>query len=133
VGKVTNPNVEVVRQLFERYATTGVESGLEVIHEDVVIEIPADLSAEPDVYRGHDGVRRYFAGFEGMMEDVRFDLIDVTPVGDRVIASAWFGGRGASSGVDVGLDAFIVFAFADGKVVRMDPYPDMDSARAAVE
>ena len=29
------------------------------------IEIPPDLSAEPDVYLGHEGVRRYFAGFDG--------------------------------------------------------------------
>ena len=41
--------------------------------ENIVIEIPPELSAEPDTYQGHDGVRRYFAGFDGMIEDVRYE------------------------------------------------------------
>ena len=61
------------RRLFDRYAGAGIEAVLDGFDEDVVIEIPADMSAEPDTYHGHDGVRRYFAGFDGMIEDVRYE------------------------------------------------------------
>ena len=75
-------NVEVVRRLFEHYASGGIEAALEVMDEDIVIVIPPEMSAEPDTYRGHEGVRRYFAGFEGMLEDVPYEVFEVVPEGD---------------------------------------------------
>ncbi len=130
---VTESNLEIVRRLFDLYAGAGIEPVLEVFDEDVVIEIPADMSAEPDTYHGHDGVRRYFAGFDGMIEDVRYEATELIAAGDRVLALAHMSGRGVSSGVDVGLDAFVVHELADGKVVRVRPYPDLESARAALD
>ena len=129
---VTESNMEIVRRLFDLYGEAGIESVLEVFDEDVVIEIPADMSAEPDTYHGHDGVRRYFAGFDGMIEDVRYEATELIAAGDRVLAMAHMSGRGVSSGVDVGLDAFVVHELANGKVVRVRPYPDLESARAAL-
>ena len=130
--RVTESNVEIVRRSFDLYAEAGIEPVLEVFDEDVVIEIPADMSAEPDTYHGHDGVRRYFAGFDGMIEDVRYEATELIAAGDRVLAIAHMSGRGVSSGLDVGLDAFVVHELADGKVVRIRPYPDLESARAAL-
>jgi ketosteroid isomerase-like protein len=128
---VTNGNVEVVRRLFEAYAERGIEGVLETMDEDVLIEIPGDLSAEPDDYAGHDGARRYFDGFAGMLEDVRYEAIDVFPAGDDVIAHIRLSGRGASSGLDVDLEAFVVHRLANGKIVRIRPYADLESAHSA--
>jgi len=90
-----------VRRLFDRFEARGIEAVLEVLDDDVLIEIPPELSAEPDDYRGHDGARRYFAGFTGMIEDVRYEPIELIPAGDCVIAHIRLSGRGASSGLDV--------------------------------
>jgi ketosteroid isomerase-like protein len=98
-----------------------------------VIEVPPELSAEPDSYHGHAGARRYFAAFDGMLEDVRYEAIELIPAGERVIAHIRLGGRGVSSGLDVELEAFVVHELEGGKVTRMRPYPDMESARAAAE
>ena len=124
-------NLEIVRRLFERFAEGGIEAALPGMDEELVIEIPPDMSAEPDTYQGHEGARRYFAGFDGMLEDVRYEAIELIPVGDRVIAHARMGGRGASSGLDVDIEAFVVHELSGGRVTRMRPYPDMESARAA--
>ena len=129
---VSESNVQVVRRGFDLYAEGGIEPMLDVFDKDVVIEIPADMSAEPDTYHGHDGVRRYFAGFDGMIEDVRYEATELIPAGDRVLAIAHMSGRGASSGLDVGLDAFVIHELVGGKVVWMRPYPDLESARAAL-
>jgi glycerophosphoryl diester phosphodiesterase len=51
------------------------------------------MAAEPDVYEGHGGARRYFAGFEGLLEDVRFDLGRRRQ--DRAHGGASRAGRGA--------------------------------------
>ena len=120
-----------MRRLFERFAEGGIEAALPGMDERLVIEIPPDMSAEPDTYHGHEGARRYFAGFDGMLADVRYEPVELVAVGDRVIAHARMGGRGVSSGLDVELEAFVVHELAGGKITRMRPYADMESAVAA--
>jgi ketosteroid isomerase-like protein len=132
VRRVTRSNVEVLQRMFDLFAEGGVEPTLELIDPGVVVEIPPDMSAEPDTYHGHEGVRRYFDGFRGMLEDIRYEALELTPEGDYVVAHVRISGRGASSGLDVGLEPYVVHELSGGKVVRIRPYPDLDSARAAL-
>ena len=124
-------NVERVRMIFDRFAEGGIEGAMEFLDEDVLIEIPPELSAEPDEYRGHDGVRRYFAGFDGMIEELRYEPIELIAAGDDVIAHVRLSGRGVSSGVDVDLETFVLHRLEGGRVVRMRPYPSLDDALKA--
>jgi ketosteroid isomerase-like protein len=128
---VTETNVDVVRRLFERYNEVGMEGVLETMDEGILIEIPPELSAEPDDYYGHEGARRYFDGFAGMLDDVRYEALDLIPVGDAVISHIRLSGRGASSGLDVDLEAYVLHELAGGKIVRIRPYADLESAQAA--
>ena len=73
---MSESSLATVRQLFERVSPERLEAALELVSEDFVAEIPGSMSAEPDVYEGHDGARRYFAGFAGLIEDVRFEPIE---------------------------------------------------------
>jgi ketosteroid isomerase-like protein len=129
---MADTNLKVVRRLFDDYAAGGVEAVLHGADENIVIEIPPELSAEPDTYHGPDGVRRYFAGFDGMLEDVRYEALDLTERGNVVIAHIRLSGRGISSGLDVDMEAFVVHELADGRIVRIRPYADLDGAQAAV-
>jgi ketosteroid isomerase-like protein len=131
LGGVGETNAEVVRRMFEGFAESGIDGVLDRIDEDVVIEIPPELSAEPDVYRGHDGVRRYFAGFEGMIDDLRYEALELIPVGEHVLVRARLAGRGVSSGLDTELHVVVLHTLTDGKVVFIRPFPDVESARAA--
>jgi ketosteroid isomerase-like protein len=124
-------NLDVVRGLFDGFETRGIDGVLEVLDDDVLIEIPPELSAEPDDYRGHEGARRYFAGFTGMIDDVRYEPIELISAGDCVIAHIRLSGRGASSGLDVDLEAFVLHELRDGRIVRMRPFADLEGARAA--
>ena len=129
---MSQSNLDVVRRLFDLFREAGdIEPALEVMHPEVVIEIPPDMSAEPDTYHGHDGVRRYFAGFDGMLDDVQYDALEMMPVGDAVIVYARMSGRGATSGLDVSLDTYVLHELADGKIVRMRPYQDLEAAKGA--
>jgi ketosteroid isomerase-like protein len=126
-------NVEVVGRLFELYASGGIEAALEVMDEDIVIVIPADVSAEPDTYHGHEGARRYFAGFEGMLEDIRYEVFELLPPeGDHVLARSRLAGRGVSSGLEVELQTVVVHTVEGGKITRIVPYTDLESARDAL-
>ncbi len=129
---MSESDAATVRLLFERFGRDGLEQALELLSEDFVVEVPGSLSAEPDVYEGHDGARRYFAGFDGLMEDVRFEPIDIVDQGEAVIVWLRLSGRGAASGIEVEQHAAVVSWVEDGKVTRMEPYPDMDEAREAL-
>jgi ketosteroid isomerase-like protein len=129
---MSESNVEVVRRLFDLYASGGIEAVLEVMDEQIVIVIPPDMSAEPDSYHGHEGVRRYFAGFEGMLEDVRYEAVELIPEGEYVLARAHLAGRGVSSGLEVALETVVAHTVVDGKVTRIVPYLDLESARRAL-
>jgi ketosteroid isomerase-like protein len=129
---MADSNVDVVRLLFERFAEGGIEPALEGLSEELVIEIPPEMSAEPDTYHGHEGARRYFDGFDGMIEELRYEALELIPVGDDVLAHVRLSGRGASSGLDVALEPYVMHELAQGKIVRIRPYPDLESARAAL-
>jgi ketosteroid isomerase-like protein len=129
---MTESNLEVVQRLFDQYAEGGVEAVLDGAAETLVIEIPPEMSAEPDTYHGHDGARRYFAGFEGMIEDVRYEALELTADGNLVLAHIRLSGRGVSSGLDVELEAYVIHELAEGKIVRIRPYADLESAQAAL-
>ena len=129
---VSEPNVEVVRRLFELYASGGIEAVLEVMDEEIVVVVPPDMSAEPDTYHGHEGVRRYFAGFEGMLEDVRYEAFELIPEGEHVLAVSRLAGRGVSSGLEVSLDTVAVHTVVDGKITRIVPHTDLESARESL-
>ena len=125
---MSESNLEVVRRLFDQYAEGGVEAILDGADENIVIEIPSDLSAEPDTYHGHDGLRRYFAGFEGMIDDVRYEAFELRAEGDFVLAHSRMSGRGVSSGLEVNLEVYVLHELAGGKIVRIRPYADLESA-----
>jgi ketosteroid isomerase-like protein len=132
VSGVGSENVEVVRRLFELYASGGIEAALEVMDEQLVIVIPPELSAEPDTYEGHEGARRYFDGFAGMLENVTYEAFELTPEGEHVLAHARLGGRGVSSGLEVELETVVVHTVVDGKITRIVPYADLESARRSL-
>jgi ketosteroid isomerase-like protein len=130
---MASSNVELVRALYGRFGTRDPESMLEFLSEDFVGTVPPSLSAEPDVYEGHAGALRYLRGFAGLIDDVRFVLLEIFEEGEYVIAELRMTGRGAVSGIEVELPTVVVNRVEDGKVKRMDAYPDLDAAREALD
>jgi ketosteroid isomerase-like protein len=125
-------NVDLVRELLERFNRYDRNGVLKLLSEDFVAEIPPSMSAEPDVYEGHEGVRRYLEAFEGLLEQVRFVPLEFHEEGKQVIVELLMRGRGVASGIDVEQQAVVVHWIEDGKVTRMEPCPDLDAAREAL-
>ena len=124
--------VDLVRELLERFNGDDRAAGVELLSEDFVAEIPPALSAEPDVYQGHAGVRRYLDAFDGLLEEVRFVPLELHSEGGHVIADLLLKGRGVASGIEVEQRSAVVHWIEDGKVTRMEPFADVEAAREAL-
>ena len=123
---------DVVRMFFERVSRGEIDASLELVAGDSVLEVPPSMSAEPDVYLGHEGARRYMAGFDGLVEGVRFDALDMLEETGHVIVLMRTSGRGATSGIDIALEAAVVCRVEDGKITRLKPFPDLEAARLSL-
>jgi ketosteroid isomerase-like protein len=130
---MTTANVELVLSLFERINRGSLEAALEMLTDDFRVQVPGSMSAEPDLYEGHEGARRYMQGFDGLLEDVRWVAFEVDAVdADRVLVSMRLTGRGVTSGIQVEQDAAAIVSVRHGMVNRIEPHPTLEAAREAL-
>jgi ketosteroid isomerase-like protein len=130
---VSGDNLEIVQRSIEGFNASGVDGILPLIHPEFEATTPPDLASEPDTYRGHDGIRRWFDSFYEVMDDIRWDAHELHEVGDRVVVEFTLRARGKTSGLDFGQDAVMVWSFRDGKAMRIELFQTLDEAMAAAQ
>jgi len=129
---VSQQDLEVVRSMLETLNERGVEAAMDQIHPDFEGVTPPELSPEPDTYRGHEGIRRYFAGFEGVMDKVRWEADELMEApDDRVVAGIRLLTRSVTTGLELELDVWQVCTVRDGKVLRIDGFAKREDALRA--
>jgi ketosteroid isomerase-like protein len=128
---VATDNLEIVQRAIEAFNANGVDGILPLIHPEFEATTPPDLASEPDTYRGHDGVRRWFDSFYEAMDDIRWDAHEFHEVGDRVVVEFTLRARGKTSGLDFGQNAVMVWSFRDGKAIRIQLFQTLEEALAA--
>jgi ketosteroid isomerase-like protein len=122
----------IVREMLDALNNEGVEAALAWFAEDFHGVVPPDLSAEPDSYDGHDGVRQYFDSFREIVDDLRFDAEELVDVGPGAVAArGLITGRGRESGIPIEMRVPMLMRLRGGKVVEMAGYRDWDDAVAA--
>jgi ketosteroid isomerase-like protein len=131
---VSGENVDFVERGFEAFNERGVEGILSFIHPEFEATTPPNLASEPDTYRGHDGIRRWFDSFDEVMDGIRWDARDFQQAGDKVVVEFTLRARGKTTGLDFGQDAVMVWSMRDGKAIRVELFESLDEAlRAAQE
>ena len=129
---MTESDIEVVKRGFEAFNQRGVNGILEFIHPEFETSTPPELASEPDTYRGHDGVKRYFDSFYEAMDEIRWEAHSFEEAGDRVIVDFTLHARGRATGIDTELHAVQVWELHSGKAIGLELYPTLEQARAAV-
>jgi ketosteroid isomerase-like protein len=130
---VASSNLEIVERGFEAFNAEGIDGILPLIHPDFEATTPPDLATEPDTYRGHEGVRRWFSSFDEVMDEIRWDARGFREAGDLVLVEFTLRARGRTTGLDFGQEAVMVWQLRDGKAIRLYLYPTLEQAVAAVE
>ncbi len=125
-------NTELVRRVNAAFNSGDIERTLALMHADFETSVPPEFSAEPDVYRGHDGLRRYLASFEDAMKDIRFHQEEILEVGDSVVVDVRLTAKGRTTGIPVVQRLAQVWSFSDGKVIEVRSYSSFAEAVDAV-
>jgi ketosteroid isomerase-like protein len=128
---VAQDNVELVRQGFETLSEGGVEALLPFIHPEFEVTTPPGLAAEPDTYRGPEGIRRYFDSFYEAMDDVRFEAEDFIAVGDRVVVPLTLRARGRTTGIVTEQRVAQVWELRGEQAIRVQVFPTVEEAMSA--
>ena len=122
----------MVRSMLATLNESGVEAALDQIHPDFEGVTPPELSPEPDTYRGHEGIRRYFAGFEGVMDEVRWEADELIEApNERVVAGIRLLTRSVATELELELPVWQVCTVRDGKVLRIEGFAEREDALRA--
>ena len=126
-GMTPHDPVSIVRELWGGFNRGGVERMLDVIAADAEW-LPHRGSQ--DVYRGHDGIRRYYAEVTGRTVDAVASEYAITEVGDTVIVSGSLHTVDANGAVQQ-RQVHWVYWVREGKVQRAVSFARRDQAEEA--
>jgi ketosteroid isomerase-like protein len=129
---MSRENVEALRRGFEAMNCGDMSEILGFVDPDFETVIPSELSAEPDTYRGHEGVRRYFETFRDAMGEIRFEVDRVWDAGDKVVVAVRLTAKGKQTGIPVTQELAQVWTIRDGKAIRADNYVTLSQALESV-
>ena len=107
---MSQENVEVVRRVYDAAAHRDAEEVFSLYDPDVELDnsrldVVGFEGPGSGVYRGHDGLRRFFHEWHEAWEDIEYDFDDRIDAGDeQVIAVVRRRARGRSSGAEVEWD-----------------------------
>jgi ketosteroid isomerase-like protein len=124
-------NADLVRERFAPMREGDVEALLTLIHPDFEVTTPPGLAAEPDTYRGPQGIRRYFDSFYEIMDRVSFEPHDFIGVGERVVVPVTLRARGRTTGIETTQKLVQVWELRDEKAYRIEVYATLEEAMEA--
>ncbi len=81
------------------------------------------------VYRGHDGIRRFWDNMQSAWEVIEVRPTRFTEYGDRLLVELHFNGKGRESGVEVELNWAQVITYRGDLILRIAGYPTVGDAR----
>jgi ketosteroid isomerase-like protein len=127
---MSQENIELTRRAFRAFTDRDLDRLLAILDDDV--EAFPILAAMEGGYRGHDGIRRWWAGLLGTFPDFRAEILDLRDVGDLTIATLRLRGRGAESETPVDATVWQVTAFRNRKCIGWRVYTSESDALEAV-
>jgi ketosteroid isomerase-like protein len=129
---MSRENVEMVEQIVRAFNSEDIELILSLTPPEFELDVPPELSAEPDVYRGRDGMRRYWESFQEAMDEIRIEPERVCDAGEAVVVAMRLTAKGRRTAIAVEQQTVGVWTMRDGKVTSIRAYASLSEAFHAV-
>jgi ketosteroid isomerase-like protein len=129
---VPKSNAETMREAFEEFESEGWEALLPMLADDFELTTPPGLAAEPDTYRGEEGMRRYWESFYEVMDEIHLAPKDFREIEDWVVVAFAMSARGRTTGIEAGIEGVMAWQWRDGKAVRAFAFEKLADALAAI-
>jgi ketosteroid isomerase-like protein len=127
---MSQENLEWVRQAHDHFAKTG-EPMWEALDPEVEI-FDHDIPDASNPYKGAEGMAQWLSDFAQSWDRYELEVERLVDAGDRILSLFRIRAVGAGSGVPVERRDAMVWAFRDGKLVRLDYFNDQRQALEAV-
>jgi ketosteroid isomerase-like protein len=121
-------NVELVRKSFEAMSAWDVDALLRLYDPDVEFLPLTGTRVETGGYRGHDGVRAYFAEARELWDVLEPQGVEFSDLGDRVLVAGRCRVRGRTSGAESDPPCAWLIGMRDGKIVSHRTCTTFDEA-----
>jgi ketosteroid isomerase-like protein len=128
---MSQENVELIRRGLEAFNSEDMERILAFVDPDFETEVSGELSAEPDTYRGHDGIRRYFESFRDAMDEIRFQPERFWDAGEAVVVALRLTAKGRQTAIRVEQRIAQVWSVRDGRAIGVRTYTSIAEALRA--
>jgi ketosteroid isomerase-like protein len=127
---MSQANVEIVRRAYERASAT-LEMPLELYDARVVLDA-TDVSPDFGVVKGREAAQETLRGYWNTFDHYRVEIGELIHADEsQVVNMALDRGRMGGSEADIGNRYFHVWAFAEGKIVRLSIYGERERALEA--
>jgi ketosteroid isomerase-like protein len=126
---VATRNVELTKRAFDALREDGVDAIPEFVHPEFEMTTLPGQAAEPQTYRGHDGLRRWFDTFYEVMDEISIEpsrYEEVEP--GRVLLEFTLRAKGQASGIEVTQDARAIATVRDEKLAHLEFLMDEDAS-----
>jgi ketosteroid isomerase-like protein len=124
-------NVEIVRQLYDGWASGDLQSGANHFDRNLVLVLRSEFP-DSGVIHGAEKVGEWIQSFLKQWERLTMEAKEIRAVGDTVIVRVVQRGKGTASDVEVEDTFFTLFTFRGRKIIRMENVQDEAEALRAV-
>ena len=122
--------MEIVRRLHEALNRGDLDDAVQYMHPEVELRPGIVAPDQRSLYRGRDGVKRFFETIYDAFEEVRAEIEETIDAGEQVFAVERWRVRGRD-GIELDFEVIDVYTFRDGLMVRAEGFLDRAEALEA--
>ncbi|HEY1688446.1 MAG TPA: nuclear transport factor 2 family protein [Solirubrobacteraceae bacterium] len=121
-----------VSYLFAAFNSRDVEAGLSLLHPEIVFEtVSGTVVNDGKPYRGHAGMRQYFADVQKHWHELQVNPVQIRSAGGAVVALGQVSGVGGAGALQAE-PATWIFKFKDRLVCSIQIFSDERQAKRAL-
>jgi ketosteroid isomerase-like protein len=134
---MSRENVEIVRAIYDAAGRRDSATVLALYDPEVELDnsrlqLVGFGTGSRTLYRGHDGLRRFFREWHEAWESIDYDYDELIDAGgDQVVSVVTRHARGRASGAEVELRAALLWTLREGKVISVVWFPTREAALEA--